>query len=277
MGERFNGIEEVVGSIPSGSTTIQMTSSRSSASSAKSSAKLTAFKALTFDCYGTLIDWESGMIEALKPLTSKASRKLTRDETLEAHARHESSQQVQTPAKVYRDLLATVYRRLAEEWGVAVPWSECVTYGQSIRNWPAFDDTVASLQYLKRHYKLAILSNVDNESFSFSNEKLGVDFDAVYTAEDCGSYKPSARSFEYMLANLKTLGIEKREILHTAESLFHDHGPANEQGLTSCWIHRRHGQEGSGATMALAKTPSYDFRFESLGALVKAHQEALKA
>jgi FMN phosphatase YigB (HAD superfamily) len=118
---------------------------------------------------------------------------------------------------------------------------------------------------------------VDNESFSFSNEKLGVDFDAVYTAEDCGSYKPSARNFDYMLAKLKALGIEKSEILHTAESLFHDHGPANEQGLKSCWIHRRHGQEGSGATMALTKTPSYDFRFESLAGFVKAHQEALKA
>jgi 2-haloacid dehalogenase len=254
-----------------------MTSSKSSAPSAGSAAKLTDFDALTFDCYGTLIDWESGMIEALKPLTSKASRPLKRDEILEAHARHESSQQVQTPAKLYRDLLAVVYRRLAEEWRVAVSWSDCATYGRSIRNWPAFADTAASLQYLKRHYKLAILSNVDNESFSFSNEKLGVDFDAVYTAEDCGSYKPSARNFDYMFAKLKTIGIEKKQILHTAESLFHDHGPANEHGLASCWIDRRHGQEGSGAAMSLAKAPRYDFRFESLGDFVKAHQEALKA
>src|ERR1700727_1720636 len=124
-----NGIEEVVGSIPSGSPNIQMTSSSSSASSAGSMAKLTEFKALTFDCYGTLIDWESGMIEALKPLTSKASRKLARDEILEAHARHESSQQVQTPTKLYRELLAVVYRRLAEEWRVTVSWSDCVAYG----------------------------------------------------------------------------------------------------------------------------------------------------
>jgi 2-haloacid dehalogenase len=277
LGERFNGIEEVVGSIPSGSTIHPMTSSNSSASSAQSGPKLTAFKALTFDCYGTLIDWETGMVEALKPLTSTAPRKLTRDEILEAHARHESSQQVQTPAKLYRDLLATVYRRLAEEWGVAVSWSDCVAYGRSIRNWPAFADTAASLQYLKQHYKLAILSNVDNESFSFSNEKLGVDFDAVYTAEDCGSYKPSVRNFDYMFAKLKTLGIEKREILHTAESLFHDHAVANELDLTSCWIHRRHGQGGAGATVALAKTPSYDFRFESLADFVKAHQQALKS
>jgi 2-haloacid dehalogenase len=236
-----------------------MTSSSSSASSAKSIAKLTDFKALTFDCYGTLVDWESGMIEALKPLTSKTSRTLTRDEILEAHARHESSQQVQT------------------EWGVPTGWSDCVAYGRSVRNWPVFADTVASIHYLKRHYKLAILSNVDNESFSFSNEKLGVDFDAVYTAEDCGSYKPSARNFEYMLAKLKTIGIEKHQILHTAESLFHDHATANEQGLASCWIHRRHGHEGSGATMALAQAPRYDFCFESLADLVKAHhQEALE-
>ena len=239
-------------------------------------AKLTDFEALTFDCYGTLIDWESGMIEALRPLTSKASRPLKRDEILEAHARHESSQQIQTPTKVYRDLLATVYRRLAEEWHVAASWSDCVAYGRSIRNWPAFVDTVSALQYLKRYYKLAILSNVDNESFSFSNEKLGVEFDAVYTAEDCGSYKPSARNFEYMLAKVKTLGIEKNQILHTAESLFHDHATANEQGLASCWIHRRHGKDGSGATMAVAQAPRYDFRFESLADMVKAHQEALR-
>jgi 2-haloacid dehalogenase len=252
-----------------------MTSSKSRASSA-ASPKLTGFKALTFDCYGTLIDWETGMIEALKPLTSRAAHKLPRDEILAAHARHESSQQVQTPAKLYRDLLATVYRRLAEEWGVAVNWNDCVAYGRSIRNWPVFADTVASLRYLKQHYKLAILSNVDNESFSFSNDKLGVDFDAVYTAEDCGSYKPSTRNFEYMLAKLETLGIEKKQILHTAESLFHDHAIANEQGLASCWIDRRHGKEGSGATMALAQQPGYDFRFESLGDLVKAHQTALQ-
>jgi 2-haloacid dehalogenase len=239
-------------------------------------AKLTDFEALTFDCYGTLIDWESGMIEALKPLTSKASRPLNRDKILEAHARHESSQQIHTPTKLYPELLAIVYRRLAEEWGVAASWSDCVAYGRSIRNWPAFADSASSLRYLKRHYKLAILSNVDNASFSFSSEKLGVDFDAVYTAEDCGSYKPSARNFEYMLAKLKTLGVEKNQILHTAESLFHDHAPTNELGLTSCWIHRRHDKQGSGATMALAQAPRYDFRFESLADMVKAHQEALR-
>jgi len=239
--------------------------------------KLTDFKALTFDCYGTLIDWESGMIEALKPLTSKVSRALTRNEILETHARHESSQQVQTPAKLYRELLPIVYRRLAEEWGVPVGWADCVAYGRSVKTWPAFADSAPALQYLKRHFKLVILSNVDNESFSGSNEKLQVAFDAIYTAEDIGSYKPSSRNFEYMLAKLKTLGIERRQILHTAESMFHDHGPANTHGLASCWIFRRHGQDGFGATMLPDEMPKYDFRFTSMADLVKAHLDASRS
>ena len=234
--------------------------------------KLADFKALTFDCYGTLIDWESGMIEALKPLTRKLARALTRNEILEAHARHKSSQQLQTPAKLYRELLPIVYRRLAEEWGVPVSWSECAAYGRSVKAWPAFANSAGALQYLKRHFKLAILSNVDNESFAGSNEKLKVAFDAIYTAEDIGSYKPSGRNFEYMLAKLKTLGIEKGEILHTAESLFHDHGPANALGLASCWIDRRQGQDGFGATMVPVGMPKYDFRFGSMADMAKAHR-----
>lgn len=238
--------------------------------------KLTDFKALTFDCYGTLIDWESGMVEALKPLTARVGRDLSRDAILEAHARHESSQQHQTPAKLYSDLLATVYRRLAEEWGVAADWDECLAYGHSVKDWPAFHDSAGALQYLKKHYKLVILSNVDNRSFAASNRKLQVAFDAVYTAEDIGSYKPSPRNFDYMLDKLASLGIAKGEILHTAESMFHDHGPANRHGLASCWIYRRFDQEGFGATMNPGEMPKYDFRFNSMADLAKAHQEALR-
>lgn len=239
--------------------------------------KLTDFKALTFDCYGTLIDWESGMVEGLKPLTAKVGRELSRNEILEAHARHESSQQLQTPAKAYRELLPIVYKRLGEEWGVPVTWKECLAYGQSVRNWPAFTDSAGALQYLKKHFKLVILSNVDNESFAASNEKLQVEFDAIYTAEDCGSYKPADRNFDYMIAKLETVGIKKHEILHTAESMFHDHGPANRHGLASCWIYRRHDQEGFGATMNPGEMPNYDFRFDSMADLAKAHQEALRS
>lgn len=237
--------------------------------------ELTDFDTLTFDCYGTLIDWESGIFEGLKPLLERAGTPLTRNQVLEAHARHESSQQRYTPARRYQELLPIVYKRLAEEWGLPFTHEECVEYGRSVRNWPAFDDTVAALQYLKRHYKLVILSNVDNETFTHSNAKLQVEFDAIFTAEDVGSYKPSLRNFEYMLEKLGDRGIEKAKILHTAESLFHDHKPANECGLASCWIYRRHAQPGFGATMNPGSQPNVDFRFNSMADFVKAHQAAL--
>lgn len=236
--------------------------------------KLTDFKVLSFDCYGTLIDWESGMFEGLKPLTSRAGIELSRDEVLQAHAHHESSQQLQTPTMAYRNLLPIVYRRLAEQWGVSVSWAECVAYGNSVKNWPAFHDSAKALQYLKKHYKLVILSNIDNESFAASNEKLQVDFDAIYTAEDVGSYKPSDRNFSYMLKKLETVGVGKQDILHTAESMFHDHGPANRHNLASCWIYRRHDQQGFGATMNPGEMPHYEFQFNSMADLVKAHQIA---
>jgi 2-haloalkanoic acid dehalogenase type II len=216
------------------------------------------------------------MIDGLKPLTDRVGRGVSRNEILEAHARHESSQQTWTPAKRYSDLLAVVYKRLAEEWGVVATREECVAYGESVKDWPAFADTAQALRYLKQHYKLVILSNVDNTSFSFSNKKLGVDFDAIYTAEDIGSYKPSDRNFNYMLEKLGTIGIAKGQILHTAESLFHDHVPASRLGLNSCWIHRRHADQGFGATMHPGEVPKVDFRFDSMAALAKAHAEELR-
>lgn len=237
--------------------------------------KLTDFKVLTFDVYGTLIDWESGMISSLKPLTDKIEAELTRDEILEAHAHHESTTQRWTPAKKYFELLPVVYRRLAEEWGVEVSWEECQAYGLSVRQWPAFADSREALAYLKQHYKLVVLTNTDNQSFQGSNARLGVHFDGIYTAEDIGSYKPSDRNFEYMLETLERQGIAKNEILHTAESMFHDHAPASKHGLANCWIYRRHDKAGFGATMNPGDMPKYDFRFNSMIDMAKAHQAEL--
>ena len=239
--------------------------------------RLTDFKALTFDCYGTLIDWETGMIDALEPLTGRADRALGRNEILEAHAFQESTAQRTSPAKPYPELLAIVYKRLAEEWGVPARWEDCLAYGASVKDWPAFDDSAPSLHYLKQHYKLVVLSNVDNASFAHSNRKLEVEFDAIYTAADIGSYKPAPRNFEYMLEQLARQGIGKGDILHTAESLFHDHGPANDFGLANCWIYRRYGEAGAGATMPLAERPRTDFMFHSLADFVAAHKAELAA
>jgi putative hydrolase of the HAD superfamily len=238
--------------------------------------QLTDYKALTFDVYGTLIDWESGMIAGLKLLTEQVGDRvggtLTRDQILEAHAHYESATQKQTPGKIYAQLLAVVYKRLAEEWGVAVNWEDCLAYGRSVRDWPAFADSAGALQYLKDHYKLVVLSNVDNTSFAYSNEKLGISFDAAYTAEDVGSYKPAPENFEYMIDNLARLGIAPHEILHTAESMFHDHAPANQFGLANCWIYRRHDKKGFGATMNPGDMPTYGAVFDSMADFVKAHQ-----
>lgn len=237
--------------------------------------RLSDFNVLTFDCYGTLIDWESGMVTGLKPLTDQLSHPMSRDEILQAHACHESAQQAWTPGKPYNELLAIVYKRLGEEWGLSATLEECEAYGQSVKDWPAFPDSAQSLEYLKQHFKLVILSNVDNRSFAGSNARLGVVFDAVYTAEDVGSYKPSDQNFDYMLSKLEGLGISKGDILHTAESMFHDHVPGKRHGLSSCWIYRRHDQQGFGATMNPGDLPKTDFCFNSMADLVRAHQSEL--
>jgi len=239
--------------------------------------KLTDFKVLTFDCYGTLIDWESGIHTALQPLVEKGGRARARDEVLEAFARHESSQQAETPDMLYCDLLARVHQRIADEWGIAADEEDDRRFGLSVGDWPAFPDSASALQYLQKFYKLVILSNVDHAGFARSNEKLGVTFDAVYTAQDIGSYKPNPRNFAYMLEQLAGLGYGKADILHTAQSLFHDHVPAKAAGLASAWIDRRRDEGGWGATMPPAEDARYDFHFASMAEMAKAHQDALRA
>jgi 2-haloacid dehalogenase len=238
--------------------------------------KLSDFRVLTFDCYGTLIDWESGIYNALQPLRRKAGQArgqmLSRDAALETFARHESAQEEETPAMIYSELLATVHRRLASAWNVTLEQADHARFGASVPDWPAFPDSAVALAYLKQHYQLVILSNVDRESFKGSNRRLGVEFDAIYTAQDVGSYKPHPKNFEYMLAHLEQRGVAKTDILHTAQSLFHDHGPAKRFGLASAWIDRRHDRKGWGATMAPPEGAGYDFRFPSMAAMVDAHK-----
>jgi 2-haloacid dehalogenase len=239
--------------------------------------KLTEFKVLTFDCYGTLIDWESGIFNALVPLARRAKTSEARGQLLETFAKHESAQEEETPAMPYSQLLSVVYKRLAKEWGVTVTNEEANIFGASVPDWPEFPDSVNALQYLKKHYKLVILSNVDRISFRSSNARLKVDFDAIFTAQDIESYKPDYRNFEYMLKRLHDdFRLGRSDILHTAQSLFHDHAPANHFGLASAWIDRRHADQGWGATMPPPGTPKYNFRFDSMADLVLAHQTELR-
>ena len=182
--------------------------------------RLSDFAVLSFDCYGTLIDWESGIVAALTPWLAAHGIKPERERILAAFSNAEAPQQQATPGMLYRDLLAEVHGAIAEQFGLARDPDAAVAFGASIADWPAFPDSAEALGYLKQRYQLVILSNVDRASFAHSNQKLGVEFDATYTAEDIGSYKPDPRNFDYMLARLAARGIAREQILHTAESLY---------------------------------------------------------
>ncbi len=230
------------------------------------------YTTLTFDCYGTLIDWETGIHQALVPWLERNGANLTRDEALELFGREEAAQERETPDMIYSQLLALVIRRMGSELELPVSDAEADLFGASVEHWPAFPDSADALAYLKQHYKLVVLSNVDRASFAHSNARLGVEFDAVYTAEDVGSYKPDPRNFTYLLEHLGKLGVAKDQILHTAQSLTHDHVPAEDAGLATCWIDRRHDKPGFGATKPPPREPRIDVRFTSMGAMAEAHR-----
>jgi len=235
--------------------------------------RLSDFKALSFDCYGTLIDWEAGLSRGLEPLREQAH--LSQAELLEAfgHAEHEIEEA--HPGMRYSELLTIVYGRLEERFGIEHDDERARAFGHSVGDWPAFPDSHEALEYLKRHFRLIILSNVDRASFAGSNERLGVEFDRIFTAEEIGSYKPDLRNFDHLLERLQEDGIAKSSLLHVAQSLFHDHVPANRLGIASAWIDRRHDEPGSGATKAPEPMPHFDFRFVSLEELAEAHRAEL--
>ncbi len=237
--------------------------------------RLTDFKVLTFDCYGTLIDWESGILAALRPLLGKVDGRIYDEAALAAFARHESAIEKAQPGLNYRKILAACYRGLAQEWNAAISDAEAERFGNSVPDWPAFPDSAAALAYLKQHYKLVILSNIDRASFAESNKKLGVAFDAICTAEDVGSYKPDRRNFDFVLKTVQEkLGFAQKNILHTAQSLFHDHQQAKAMGFATNWIDRRMGKSGSGATSPVEGVKT-DFHFPSMAAFAEAHKKAL--
>jgi 2-haloalkanoic acid dehalogenase type II len=235
---------------------------------------LADYTTLTFDCYGTLIDWESGIWDAYQPLIAASGRNdITRNQALAAHARLESAQQTETPGMLYGELLARVHASFARRYGIETTEELDAAFGVSVPRWPAFADTADALRRLKRHYKLVILSNIDRAGFAASNAKLGVAFDAIYTAEDIGSYKPARRNFEHMLERLEAdHGVARDQILHTAQSLFHDHVPAGDFGLARAWIDRRGLSKGGawGATAEVAERPEVDFLFPTMAAMADA-------
>jgi 2-haloacid dehalogenase len=235
--------------------------------------RLGDFKVLSFDCYGTLIDWETGIWNALQPLFAANASTLSREQALADFGTIEPVVEHEHPNLLYRDLLAKVHGTMASHWKMKSSATFDTAFGHSIPDWPAFPDTRDALAWLKQHYRLVILSNVDRQSFAATNVKLGVTFDAICTAEDIGTYKPDPRNFDYLLKTIAGLGHARAELLHVAQSLFHDIVPAEKLGIHRCWINRRGDTgTGSGATKAVARMPELDFTFSSLGALADARR-----
>ena len=226
------------------------------------------FTTLSFDCYGTLIDWETGIERCLEAIDPQ----IDADAWIGHFSRNETRVQSEHPTWLYPEILAEVYRRVAEDMGRAINEAEASRFAGSVPDWPPFDDTVGALQYLKRHFRLVILSNIDRKSFAATNAKLGVEFDLVLTAEEIGSYKPDLRNFEHLLGRMGEMGVRKGEILHVAESLYHDHAPCRELGIKSCWIDRRR-PEKAGATPWVNAEPSMVYK--NLADFAEAHQQAV--
>jgi 2-haloacid dehalogenase len=205
------------------------------------------FDALTFDCYGTLVDWERGILAALPA-------GLDAEPALEAYAEFESELEA-GPYLRYREVLERCYDGLAVRFGFEPDAAQRAAFADSVGDWPPFPDSPDALARLKERFKLGVITNCDDDLFAHTNARLGVEFDWVITAQQVGAYKPSERGFQEAIARM---GIPRERILHAAQSLFHDHVTAKRLGLSTVWIDRRGGRAG-GATLPAEAKPDATF------------------
>jgi 2-haloacid dehalogenase len=209
------------------------------------------FDALTFDCYGTLIDWEAGLLGAFAPVLARHGVHIDDEELLVRYAAHEARLEA-GPFLRYRDVLGGGLRGVAAELGFEPTDDEVAAFGGSVVDWPAFPDSAAALARLATRFRLGVLTNCDDDLFAASNARLGVTFDLVVTAEQVGSYKPAETNFQALFERVE---VPRERILHVAQSRFHDHAPAKRLGMTTVWIDRRHDRPGAGATPEAAAAP----------------------
>ena len=217
-----------------------------------------AFDALTFDCYGTLIDWETGILAGLRSALAAHGVDAPDEELLESYANAEATLEA-GPYLRYREILARGARAIATSLGSTLTDDEADAFGGSVADWPAFPDSHDALARLKTRFRLGVLTNCDDDLFAASNRRLGVTFDWIVTAQQVGSYKPDERNFAALLERLAANGVPLERILHVAQSLYHDHAPAQRLGLRSIWIDRRHGRAGAGATPPADARPDATF------------------
>ena len=213
------------------------------------------FDALTFDCYGTLIDWEAGILAGLRPALEAHGVRATDDEVLEAYSTVESALEA-GPYLRYRSVLERAFREVCRTFGVEAGEAAAEAFGSSVGAWPAFPDSTEALRALRQRFRLGVITNCDDDLFAASNRRLAVEFEWVVTAQSVGSYKPNPANFEAALA---IIDVPRDRILHVAQSLFHDHVPAKRLGLRTAWINRRQGRPGSGATPPATAEPDATF------------------
>jgi 2-haloacid dehalogenase len=236
--------------------------------------QLTDFEAMSFDCYGTLIDWEAGLSAVLTPWAREQGLDLTGEQLLTEYSTVEAAVEADRPADRYPDILARSMRLLGDRLDAEVTDEQAARLARSVPDWPAFADSCDALAALSKRVKLIILSNVDRASFAGSNARLGVEFTSIITAQDVGSYKPSQRNFDALAAEVARLGIGPGKLLHVAQSLFHDHVPAKRAGLPTAWINRRHARPGWGATPEPPAPVTPDWEFPSMAAFAAAVESA---
>lgn len=222
-----------------------------------------AYDVLTFDCYGTLIDWESGIATELASIVGGDR---DRDDLLALYARHEHA--AETPYKRYRDVLEVTARAIGADLGVDITPEQAQRFGASVPDWPAFPDSGDALRRLHQRYRLAVITNCDDDLFAASERRLGVSFDHVTTAQQVGSYKPALANFHHAH---ERLGIPRERILHVAQSLYHDHAPAKQLGMTTVWINRRAARGGGdGATPPVGPDVKPDATFVDMASFADA-------
>lgn len=196
---------------------------------------LDRFDWISFDCYGTLVDWETGIADAVGEVLAAHGVHRSRAEILALYSDIEPRVQAAQPSRRYRDILREVMAAIADEVGVRCTAPELDSLADSLPRWPVFPDVPDALRVLGAHHRLAVISNVDDDLFAGSAVRLGAGFDAVVTAEQVGGYKPNLRNFE---AASERMGVERARWLHVAESLYHDIGPANRLGVACVWVDR---------------------------------------
>jgi 2-haloacid dehalogenase len=213
------------------------------------------FDALTFDCYGTLIDWEAGILAGLRPVLARRGVEPSDDGLLEVYAGFEAVAESGTYRR-YREILGRCLREVAAHYGFEADEAEVAAFSDSVGEWPAFADSAAALALLHTRFRLGVITNCDDDLFARSATRLGATFDWVVTAQSVGGYKPDPHNFEVAF---ERIGLPRERILHVAQSLFHDHVPAKGLGLSTVWIDRRHDRPGSGATPPAKATPDATF------------------